>query len=550
MSNTPSRNEIESALNANKHRTSNTRHKDQQMRDLFEKSENRTRNVIGGDLTGISSRKKPKPAWFNFRELNYINWIAALIVLIIATAFFWPDQSNKENNKAQQIQSLNNKNSSNSLVGKSDENQIVFSRTDDLERADKFRNEASAEQKVNALLITAKTLLRKGHYSTPVDNNAIAKFKQVLEIDPNNSDANQGLDYIKSRYLAAGERAVEANNIISANANLKKIAVIDTESDEYQSLAANIEMWQLNQQIEELLNQADKAIENQQLILPAEKNARHYYLQVLELEPENADALAGIQSIADTFIQKTKQAAREGKYEAAAGYLATVSVIDAQHPSIAKLEAIISEAKPIATKTTDPKPVQSTPKNSTPTPPSQTTKNTKTPATVSQERQLIDRQYLTRGLNAYYRGDYEAARSLLKPLADKGVSRAQLRLGYMYLLGRGVEQNRSKADQIIRAALPAVKKFADEGRAWAQSDIGSLYEDGLVLPKNFDEAIFWYRSAAQQGYAGAQTNLGVMFAEGKGVARNSEKAIEWFKKAAAQGDIAAKKNLKALNITP
>lgn len=555
MSKTPSRNEIESALDANKHR--DTRQKSQQMRDIFEKSDHRERNVIGGDLTGISSRQKNKSGWFSFNGINYVNWIAGLIVILIAAVFFWPDSKQKPAEPTRNLQQTSPSQSKD--VESPQPDQTIFSRNDDLDRANQFRNDADIEQKANTLLTTGKILLRKGHYSSPPNENAIAKFKQVLALDPNNNDAQQGLDYIKSRYLAAGERAIEMGNIVSANANLKKIANIDNESDEYQSLFANIELWQLNQQVNGLLSKAKEAYQKQQLILPAKQNARYFYLQVLELEPENPDALAGIKTIASSFIDKAKQAINEGKREAAAGYLTTVSLIDPQNPIISELESAIQSDKPVTTtsnsKTTT---IQATPGATTPTESvseaqpttSNTPKNTKTPATVSQERELIDRQYLQRGLEAYYRGDYEVARSLLKPLADKGVSRAQLRLGYMHLLGRGVERNRAMADQIIRAALPAVQRFANEGRAWAQSDIGSLYEDGLVLPQNLDEAIFWYQSAARQGYAGAQTNLGVMYAEGKGVTRNNKTAIEWFKKAAAQGDIAAQKNLKALNITP
>ena len=113
--------------------------------------------------------------------------------------------------------------------------------------------------------------------------------------------------------------------------------------------------------------------------------------------------------------------------------------------------------------------------------------------------------------------DYASAAALLKPLADKGISRAQFRIAYMHFLGRGFPENRNEADRIIRAALPAIQAFAAEGRAWAQSDLGSLYEDGLVLPRDYKEAFFWYRASAEQGYAGAQTNLGILYARGLGV---------------------------------
>ena len=70
----------------------------------------------------------------------------------------------------------------------------------------------------------------------------------------------------------------------------------------------------------------------------------------------------------------------------------------------------------------------------------------------------------------------------------------------MYYLGRGYHRDRREADRVIRAALPAIQIFSEQGRAWAQSDLGSLYEDGLVLPRDYAEAVYWYRSAAEQGY--------------------------------------------------
>jgi TPR repeat protein len=116
----------------------------------------------------------------------------------------------------------------------------------------------------------------------------------------------------------------------------------------------------------------------------------------------------------------------------------------------------------------------------------------------------------------------------------------------MYNRGRGVERNPPLAEQWIRRALPAVQSLATAGAAWAQADLGSLYEDGLVVAKNDAEAVRWYRLAARQGYAGAQTNLGVMYANGAGVETDLDQAIRWLRSAAAQGDKIAIENLATL----
>ena len=48
----------------------------------------------------------------------------------------------------------------------------------------------------------------------------------------------------------------------------------------------------------------------------------------------------------------------------------------------------------------------------------------------------------------------------------------------------------------------------------AQNNLGLMYENGLGVPKDYDEAVKWYRLAAAQGDALAQNNLGWMYDNG------------------------------------
>jgi len=56
------------------------------------------------------------------------------------------------------------------------------------------------------------------------------------------------------------------------------------------------------------------------------------------------------------------------------------------------------------------------------------------------------------------------------------------------------------------------------------------------VPRNYAEAIKWYRKAAEQGHAIAQKNLGTMYSKGKGVRQNYVRAHKWFSLAASQGN--------------
>ena len=73
-----------------------------------------------------------------------------------------------------------------------------------------------------------------------------------------------------------------------------------------------------------------------------------------------------------------------------------------------------------------------------------------------------------------------------------------------------------------------------------------MYANGEGVPINYDEAMKWYRKAADQGHADAQTNLGLIYATGRGVPKNFIKAYVWYSIAFASGNEMAKKNLEIL----
>ena len=56
-------------------------------------------------------------------------------------------------------------------------------------------------------------------------------------------------------------------------------------------------------------------------------------------------------------------------------------------------------------------------------------------------------------------------------------------------------------------------------------------------------AVKWYRKAAEQGDAYAQGQLGWMYDSGQGIAQDYAEAVKWYHKAAEQGNAFAQRNL-------
>lgn len=66
------------------------------------------------------------------------------------------------------------------------------------------------------------------------------------------------------------------------------------------------------------------------------------------------------------------------------------------------------------------------------------------------------------------------------------------------------------------------------------------------MRKDPQEAVRWWRKAAEQGDAGAQFRLGLACSDGRGTAKDEEEGFRWIKKSAEQGNADAEGILGAM----
>ena len=156
------------------------------------------------------------------------------------------------------------------------------------------------------------------------------------------------------------------------------------------------------------------------------------------------------------------------------------------------------------------------------------------------------------------RQDYTEAVNWYRKAAEQGLSTAQCSLGNCYYLGDGVRQDYTEAVKWYR-------KAAEQNNANAFASLGDAYLDGkgvvqdkreaekwllkaaeqnvdcffslgqlYFLEKNYNEAMKWFRKAADNGDVSAQQCLGLCYKDGY---NNYDEAMKWFRKAADQGDM-------------
>ena len=144
--------------------------------------------------------------------------------------------------------------------------------------------------------------------------------------------------------------------------------------------------------------------------------------------------------------------------------------------------------------------------------------------------------------------------------AEQGDAMAQNNLGECYASGNGVPQDDEEAITWFRKAaeqehvvetpvellhikhLQQLKDKATSGDAAAQYHLGFCYTYSWEI-LDIAKAAAWYQKAAAQGHAKAQFRLGECYSNGEGVPHDAAQAAAWFQKAAEQGHAAAENNL-------
>jgi len=136
-------------------------------------------------------------------------------------------------------------------------------------------------------LIQAQISFNENRLTTPDKDNALAYYRQVLQLDPADPDAVKGLARIIDKYKAMALTALEEKKYDQAIKLIGRARAVDPDNE------------QDNQELEitEWLITGDMYASKGQFNLPENKNARHYYQKVLEQMPENKQAILRIAEI-------------------------------------------------------------------------------------------------------------------------------------------------------------------------------------------------------------------------------------------------------------
>ncbi|MFN0314256.1 MAG: tetratricopeptide repeat protein [Burkholderiales bacterium] len=133
--------------------------------------------------------------------------------------------------------------------------------------------------------------------------------------------------------------------------------------------------------------------------------------------------------------------------------------------------------------------------------------------------------------------DIKGALAILQPRAQAGDSRAAFLMADVYL--------NAKEDQDYALARKWLEISAAQGERDALYQMGSMYDKGLGVDRNLEQAVKWFQLAADQRDSQAQLNLGILHdPRAEGYAKDAQLAAQWFVLAANNGNKRAKQILE------
>ncbi len=497
------------------------------------------------------------------------------------------------------------------------EAEMSITRSSDEERVETYLEYEAIEQQILPLLDAADVQFEAGQFVQPPGNNAWESYQAILEIDPSESVALAGLTKIKSQLIANAEDAIDAAEFAEAENWLVQLdqiqpgdpAQVELREEISALIAAEAERRLREQEAEELQRKIDTAIsqaEQAESETPVNYNEiKDLYDRVLELEPGNDAALAGLERLADLKLDEVENWLHDGELELAATGLEAARRMQPGNRRISALQLALNASQRQQTEEEARRLAE------------EEALRQQQEAELERERQVeeqAEREAEAQRLAEQQAADEaeqgrlaeeaeqrareeaeEQARQAETPSAPaaagaviaQGSTRTPPASGTSGTpVGQGVAASARESapepttsgppvssavasntarDTALREGIRAyyagdynrsfelLYPLAEDGVPRAEFRIGIMYQFGRSVARNPDLAEKWFTAAlpellrlSQQGVAWAQADLGTAYEFGIALQQDYERAAYWYRQAADRGYAGAQTNLGVL----
>ncbi|MCP5242416.1 MAG: ankyrin repeat domain-containing protein [Burkholderiales bacterium] len=132
----------------------------------------------------------------------------------------------------------------------------------------------ASDEAVQTLLAQAGQLEQNNHLTLPKNNNAIATYQQVLDIQPDNIEAIQGIERIQQQFIQRARRAMDQSHWKTAQSYLIKAKQIAADDHAIDALMADVRVQQALQ-AQAIKISLSQVIDQQEIAAKKRANARY-----------------------------------------------------------------------------------------------------------------------------------------------------------------------------------------------------------------------------------------------------------------------------------
>jgi serine/threonine-protein kinase PpkA len=203
------------------------------------------------------------------------------------------------------------------------------------------------QRAVDRLFVMAEQQLAQGQFITPEEYNAYDTYRAILAIAPKNETALEGLNRIAAHFEQLAQRERKAGNLDQALSRVAKgLEVVPTHKDLLalqEAISQEIKEAERQQKVANLLGQAKRQFSDSRLAKPKGNNALETYRAVLELSPDNREAVQGLKRIADRLLGLARGRQADGDLTTSLSYVRDGLDAKPKHKELLALEKTLTQ---------------------------------------------------------------------------------------------------------------------------------------------------------------------------------------------------------------
>ncbi|HTV86769.1 MAG TPA: hypothetical protein VME63_15320 [Dyella sp.] len=145
-------------------------------------------------------------------------------------------------------------------------------------------------------------------------DGAAALYQRVLTADPDNAVARHGMDQAGDAMAAQIQKALTANDLATASAGVDRLAALLPNYSQLPALRASLSALQAQASgaLNDAINQGNDALRAGRVVGDGDDTALAHFKAALAIDPNNAQAKAGLGQVAEALIVQANAATDSG----------------------------------------------------------------------------------------------------------------------------------------------------------------------------------------------------------------------------------------------